>query len=207
MQAENKTSMNIGIVLLAAGSSSRLGEPKQLLKYDDQTLLQHSLQVAIASNGSPIVVVLGANAGEILKSIQPDGAHIVVNDAWQEGMGSSIRCGLETILQLNALITGVIIMVCDQPFITPELLDNLVAEHQLTGKPIITCSYAGTYGPPALFDKNIFPELLQLKGDVGAKKIIHQHANELECILFPEGETDIDTKSDYEKYIEIIPGK
>ncbi|MES2645307.1 MAG: nucleotidyltransferase family protein [Bacteroidota bacterium] len=204
MQAENKTSMNIGIVLLAAGSSSRLGEPKQLLKYDDQTLLQHSLQVAIASNGSPIVVVLGANAGEILKSIDPGSAHIVVNEEWQEGMGASIRYGIKTILQVDPQVSGGIIMVCDQPFITRELLNNLVTKHQLTGKPIITCSYAGTFGPPSLFDKNIFPELLQLKGDAGAKKIIHQHAGELDVILFPEGETDIDTKADYEKYIDAM---
>lgn len=197
MSAEKANKKNIGIILLAAGESSRLGTPKQLLLYADRTLLQHSLQVANSSIANQIIVVLGAYADSIKRGIDHNVADVVINKEWQEGIASSIRLGISTLIQKSPSVEGAVVMVCDQPCITPNVLNHLITAHYTTGKPIITCSYADTYGPPTLFHKNMFPHLLNLKGDVGARSIIRQHANEVEVILFPEGNLDIDTEADY----------
>jgi molybdenum cofactor cytidylyltransferase len=199
MSIQKNDNKNFAVILLAAGKSSRLGHPKQLLLYDGQTLLQHSLQVASASNANPIVVVLGAQADIIKKEIDQAEAHIVVNADWQEGMASSIRSGVKHLVQIFPSVEGAILMVCDQPYVTSSLLNDLIATHQNTGKPIVTCGYANTFGPPTLFHKSLFPELLQLKADVGARGILRQHTDQAEVILFPEGSLDIDTEADYQK--------
>lgn len=198
MSAE-KNKSNIGVILLAAGDSSRLGVPKQLLLHDGKTLLQNSLQAANASNAVLSMVILGANADAIKKELDGLDTEIVVNDDWQEGMASSIRCGIKALVEISPSAEGAILMVCDQPFVTASLLNNLIEVHQNRSHSIVTCSYDGTVGPPALFPKRIFPELLRLKGDVGAKNILQQHSKEVEVILFPEGNLDIDTIEDYKK--------
>ena len=199
MSEEKTYRKNVGAILLAAGKSSRLGTPKQLLLYKGETLLQYILNSAIASNAHPVIVVLGAHADIIEQKINSNTVTVIVNDTWQEGMASSIRVGIKTLLQVNPSAEGAVLMVCDQPYITSSLLNDLIEAHQKTGKPIITCSYANTFGPPTLFHQSIFQELLQLKGDVGARNILRNHADKVEAILFPHGNEDIDTKADYEK--------
>lgn len=197
MKQPNSGAAPVAIILLAAGGSSRLGHPKQLLDLEGQSLLQHSLQVAMDANMGPVVVVLGANADTVNKEVQGCNAQTVFNENWQEGMAASIRCGIAHIEETNPMAEAAILMVCDQPYISAALLNNLVAAHQQTGKPIITCSYADTFGPPTLFHKSLFAELLQLKGDVGARSILKEHANSVEAVPFPEGVVDIDTEADY----------
>jgi len=196
---KTNNSNNTGIIILAAGSSSRLGTAKQLLPYAGTTLLQHSLQTALATNANTIVVVLGANAAIIKENIKNTTAHIVVNEEWQEGMASSIRCGIQALSNIDPNVQGAILLVCDQPFVNTSLLNNLIVSHHKTGKPIVACNYENTFGPPVFFHKSIFPELLLLKGDKGAKNIVQQHAGEMGSILFPEGNIDIDTADDYQK--------
>jgi molybdenum cofactor cytidylyltransferase len=188
---------NIGIIILAAGNSSRLGRPKQLLSYDGRTLLQHSLYTASGSDAHPIIVVLGAHADQIINEIGSANAHVVVNTDWQHGMASSIALGLKTFIDINPSAEGVILMVCDQPFVTSGLLNELITAHKKTGKRIIACNYENTFGPPAFFHHSLFEELLQLKGDVGARSVVKQHAEEVEVIPFPKGTIDIDTETDY----------
>ena len=188
----------MGIVLLAAGASARLGTAKQLLAFDGKTLLQHSLDVALDSNNHPVVVVLGSGADQIKKKLDAGTANVVINDAWQEGMASSLRLGVQSLLEIDPQAEALILMVCDQPFVNAPLLENLVRAQRETGKPIVTCSYGATFGPPTLFSKSLFPELLQLKGDTGARSVIRQHIHEVEVISFPDGNLDIDTENDYQ---------
>lgn len=195
---KNNLPYSYGIIMLAAGASSRLGKPKQLLPYKGETLLQQGLQIAIATGILPIVVVLGANAELVQKSIEHKDICIVINKAWSEGMAASIRCGMEELLKIAPQLDGVIIMVCDQPFVSPTLLADLVEKHRLSGKPIIASSYKGSIGTPALFDTTIFALLQSLKGDVGAKKIMQANPDWVEEVDFPLGEIDIDTTGDYE---------
>ena len=198
-----KIENNIGIILLAAGKSSRLGRPKQLLLYHKQTLLHHCLQIASASQAQIIVIVLGSDADEIKKKLNNVNTDVVVNPDWQEGMASSIRFGINHLLGRNQQLEGVVLMVCDQPFITSSLLNSLMHAHRRSGKPIIASGYDNTFGPPVFFHNSLFPELLQLTGDVGAKGVIKQHADEVAVVSFPQGSIDIDTESDYENFQKV----
>ena len=199
MTLEKASQTNIGVILLAAGGSSRLGRPKQSLLFDGKTFLQHSIQVATASNAQQIIVVLGAQADSIKKEIEDLNVHIVKNSDWEEGMASSIRCGIKAFAETTSDAEGVILMVCDQPFVTASLLNELINAHKTTGKSIVACSYENTFGPPAFFHRSLFGELLQLKGDIGARGIVRQHTEEVEVIPFPKGIYDVDTETDYEK--------
>jgi molybdenum cofactor cytidylyltransferase len=187
-----------GIIILAAGSSGRLGKPKQLLPYKGETLLQHLVNEARNSRVDYVVLVLGADAALIQQNIQARDIHIAINESWKDGMASSIRTGINKLQELHPEIDGAILMVCDQPYVTASLLDNLLLMHLKTGKPIVTSSFGDTTGPPALFHESIFPELLQLTGDKGARKIVEGHSGNVVTVPFPRGLIDIDTKSDYE---------
>ena len=202
ISTDNHIKLTCGIVLLAAGASSRLGKPKQLLPYKGTTLLKHAVQLAVDAALKPIVIVVGANANILNIEIEESQANIVMNETWQEGMASSIRTGLQKMLELEPTINSVIMMVCDQPYVTVQLLQNLIVQHNKTGKPIIASSYKNNLGTPALFDATIFSELMQLKGDIGAKKILNNHPEWVAAIDFPMGEIDIDTEEDYKKLLQ-----
>lgn len=190
------------IIVLAAGKSSRLGKPKQLLAYQGKSLLQHTFDTALQTTMRPVVVVVGADSDTVRKETKGTEVDTVYNEEWQEGIASSLRCGLTAVQKDNSDVDGIIIMVCDQPYVSTLLLNDLVNKQIETGKPIVTCNYGETIGPPALFHKSFFPLLMKLKGDAGAKKIILKHSNEVATVLFPKGSVDIDTKSDYEELIQ-----
>jgi len=194
--------LNSAIIILAAGSSSRLGKPKQLLEYRGKTLIQHAITSSENANIDKVIVVLGANHDLISKDIRVgERIKYVVNYAWHEGMSSSIKLGL-TFLQKIFRPDCVILAVCDQPFINSSLLNDLIQTHIDSKKPIIACSYENTIGTPVLFDKTFFPVLIKLQGDHGAKKIIMQHPGEFVTIPFPPGDIDIDTKEQYDALIK-----
>jgi molybdenum cofactor cytidylyltransferase len=184
-----------GIVILAAGASTRLGKPKQLLPWQGSTLLQHAVQVARQVTDQP-VVVLGAHLHQLQAVLDPAAVQIVHNAAWKEGMASSIRSGLTAVMQQSP--EHVIFIVCDQPFVSAALLQELILAHRKTGKSIIASAYSGTLGIPALFDASFFPQLLGLEGDTGAKKIIQQHSEHVYAVPFPMGHIDIDTAEEYD---------
>ncbi len=174
-----------------------MGKPKQLLPYKGTTLLEHAVKLAVDATLNPIVVIVGANAGLMSKEIKDYPATIVINQAWEEGMASSLIIGLQKIMEIEPAINTVIIMVCDQPYVTVKLLQDLIAKHIETGKSIIASNYKNNLGTPALFNANIFSELMQLKGDTGAKSILKNHPEWVAAIDFPMGEIDIDTEDDY----------
>jgi molybdenum cofactor cytidylyltransferase len=188
-----------GFLILAAGSSSRLGEPKQLLIYDSKPLLQHAIDIALQTDKGPVLTVLGANAGAIQQQVSLPVGHIIINENWHEGMGSTISFGVHQFCGLYPQLSAVIIIVCDQPLITSSLLNKLIQTHQEKEKRIIACAYGNTLGTPVLFDRCFFNGLMQLKGHEGAKSIIYQNEAEVAAIDFPEGNIDIDTAADYER--------
>jgi len=188
----------IAAAILAAGSSSRLGMPKQNLLFRGQTLLQIVINAARESGCEPVAVVTGANAASIKV---PQADMVLHNPDWQEGMSSSIRLAIQHLEYLDA-VTGVILLVCDQPFVSAGLLAQLINEQSKTGKKIVACRYNETIGVPALFDRSLFPQLLSVSGHQGAKKIIAQHQQQLGVVAFECGGTDIDTLPDYEKLLK-----
>lgn len=192
--------MDAGIIILAAGSSTRMGRSKQLMELGEETLIARAVRVAGAS-GMKVVVVLGAEDKKHAEVIRKMKIDIVFNPDWQSGMASSIKAGLRH-FSVNKNIHGVIVMVCDQPLLTSAHLTNLRDQWISTHKPIIASYYAGTVGVPALFDQSMFPEMLTLMGEGGAKKIIQNHPDKTAAVIFPEGSFDLDTPDDYKNFLD-----
>jgi molybdenum cofactor cytidylyltransferase len=193
--------MKTGIIILAAGNSSRMGKPKQLLNYKGKTLLQTVIDEALKTDCKPIVVVLGANAEEIAARHQNDQIQFVINESWGNGMASSIAAGLSSVIDNNIEIENIIITVSDQVFIKMSNFNHLIEKHNETGKNMIASSYAGTMGTPVFFEKRYFDALLSLKGTEGAKKLLKQYPQDVETVVFEGGEIDIDTETDYNNLI------
>lgn len=185
-----------GIIILAAGSSSRLGKPKQLLMYLGKTLIRKAIDTVLGCKFDASVLVLGANLELIIKEVQDTNIDIVINHNWEKGMASGMQMGLDF---LNKIIAPdqVILMLCDQPFVNSALLNDIIEKQTKTGKGIIACHYNGTFGVPALFARKYFSELKKLNGSEGAKKVIYAHMEDAEKIDFPNGAIDIDTPEDY----------
>lgn len=187
----------INILILAAGSSTRLGQSKQLLKIQGVPLLRKTVLTALVTASHSVTVVLGHNFKQHKEVIQDLNISILHHREWQQGMGSSLKAGVANILKTHSDTPAIVILVCDQPFLTAEHLNVLINTHRTSGVPIVASAYASTTGVPALFDKSVFEELLKLKDDQGAKKIMEKHAGSIVEIEFASGEIDIDTPSDY----------
>lgn len=189
---------NIAIVILAAGTSSRLGSPKQLLPFRGKNLLRHTVDEALETGCQSVFVVLGANSERLRKELLDKPVSILENTAWEEGLSSSIRYALKNITGTILRPDSIIFMVCDQPYISSSLLLDLVKKKNETGKHIVASSYDNKMGTPALFHRSFFSALMELKGDKGARKLIAENPGQLATVPFPAGITDIDTKEDYE---------
>ena len=186
------------IILLAAGSSSRLGRPKQLLPYQGQTLLRRAAETAVAAAAAaPVVVVTGAEHERLLPELQGLPVAPWRCPDWAVGMGASIRCGLTMLDSLCATWTEVVIMLCDQPHVTPALLRQLAETHEVTGQPIVASAYAGTQGVPVLFGTAALPLLRQLHVAAGAGQLLKQYPALVAAVPFPAGAVDVDTEAQY----------
>ena len=146
-------------------------------------------------------MVLGASAEAIRSTVVNDQVEWVENSNWKEGMSSSIRSGINHLIKHHPEVEATVLMMCDQPFVTTGLINQIIEKQMQSGKDIVTCSYGGVVGPPTLFTFKFFPELLKLKGDAGAKKIIERSPDQVATVDFPRGEIDIDTESDYQHWL------
>ncbi len=198
--------INIGhkifIVILAAGSSSRMGESKQLLRVNGEPLLLRSSMAALDSGVENVVVVLGANEKAHRNIIQDLPLTIVHNPGWQKGMGNTIKGGLRHVLKMAPDAEAVMVMVCDQPRLTSAHLKNLIQQYRKSKSKIVASYYSHTTGVPALFDKSLFQNLFALEDGQGAKKILGHFQDLTQTVRFDGGEIDLDTLSDYQNFIE-----
>ena len=185
-----------GIIILAAGASTRLGRSKQTVSYQGSTLLQHTIKVAVDAALGPVIVVTGANEKEVATHIREEPVTIVHNKDYHEGIASSIKTGIQEVQQHHSGCANIILMVCDQPHVNKNILQSLVETARTTNKPITASAYTDTIGVPALFDKAFFPDLLSLQGDEGGKKVLLGHRSSVAVVPFPSGEIDIDTPDD-----------
>jgi molybdenum cofactor cytidylyltransferase len=185
------------IVILAAGSSSRLGTPKQLLLYKNKPLLLHTVDAALAARLYPVTVITGYDEVHTSAILKDHHVNIIHNPCWQEGMASGISLGLNAVLQDSYPVDSIIIAVCDQPYVYAGLFHKMIDARVASGKSIVACSYAGTAGVPVLFAKKYFDALLELQGNDGAKKLLKRYHEDLCMVDFPMGEVDIDTMEDY----------
>ena len=192
---------SIVVLILAAGASSRLGQPKQLLRVGDKTLLAQICEIALALETRQVVVVLGAHCEAIRPAIGHLPVGIVVNEAWETGMGSTLACGMS---HLPSDVEAVLVLLCDQPLVTPAFLEKLLARWHESTHPIVASAYAGTFGPPAVFSRELFGELAALQGQQGAKRVMQLHDAEMELVDFPEGAFDVDTPEDLAGWRNVI---
>jgi len=188
--------LKYGIVILAAGTSRRLGSPKQFLLYKGDTLLNNAVKTASQVNTGAVAVVLGAERPTL-------NVPAIHNPQYAEGMASSIRCGVQYMMEQ---VENIILMVCDQPHVDAAHLLNVIATHKATGAKIVASYYEDRKGVPALFDQTLFPELLSLSGDTGARHIIEKYAADIAAVPFPPGAIDIDTEEAYQALITARPG-
>jgi len=193
---------NCAVVIIAAGESKRLGSPKQLLLLDKDSMLNRLIKMVQKAVDFPIYLVLGANAEKIKAQLPNVNLNIVENTEWQEGMGSSIRLGVQAVASSANKYDGVLILVCDQPYLTQQAIKDLVTLQQLKKTAIAASFYANIAGTPALFHASVFPDLLVLKGDQGAKRIIQERDQELAKLQFEKGVLDIDTPEDYQQLLK-----
>ncbi len=188
----------VGAVVLAAGRSSRMGEPKQLLVLDGKPLLQHTLNNVHCADVGDVVLVLGAAAEDIRPQVSSKGVKIVVNQDYQRGMGSSLGVGLSA---LDPQTDAALIVLADQPFVQSATLDQIIEAYRRSGAEIVIPMYQGFRGNPVLLDRSVFPELMALTGDIGCRSIFGDHVEGIMKVAVDDIGVllDIDSKEDFAK--------
>ena len=191
--------MNTGAIILAAGQASRFGSPKQLLEWEGSTLLDRACLTALEAGCHPVLRVLGAHSGKILPLFCPPGIETLVHPNWQEGMGSSLASGLEHLLIMEPDLDALFILLPDQPLVTARLLRQYLQEKDAKKAPVILCDHGEATGPPVLFGRELFGELLALRGDQGAKSVAVRHP--YATIPFADAAWDLDTPEAWDRFI------
>ncbi len=189
--------MNIVALILAAGNSSRMGEAKQLLPWSQNTLLGNAIDTANNAKIEKVFLVLGAEAQRIQEKLVSRNYEVLLNDKWQEGLGSSISAGISGIMNSESEPNAILIMLADQPFIDKTYINTLIKHYKANDGKIIATQYGSKMGVPAIFDKSFFLALQKLKGDEGASSLISKNKNS--CFSVDPGKkaTDLDTPEDY----------
>lgn len=192
--------MNCGAIVLAAGSSSRMGRSKQMLEINGEPLLIRTIRRVLEAGITPLCVVLGSEEKAHRRILEGLPVQVVHNRSWESGMGSSIKAGLLHLMSSHPSLEATLILVCDQPLLKPENIRNLLSTYEAHNKPIIASRYSGMPGVPALFTRAYFDQLAALPDDQGARKIILQNPDDVTEVDFPGGEVDLDTPGDYEAF-------
>ena len=178
-------------IVLAAGESSRLGRPKQLLKFEGSTLVERATRHAQAVCDRRVTVVLGASSDSIRPLVEALGANVSINPDWKTGMASSLRVGINS---LPAGSAGAMLTLCDHPLVTVEQLECLASAWAADPDRAAASAYNGTIGVPAILPGRLYPALLSLDGDAGAKSVLGEELRQLITLAVPEASFDVDTE-------------
>lgn len=183
-------------VILAAGSSTRLGRPKQLLDLGGQPLLRRTLDNALASSLDRVLLVLGCRADEIATALGDHAAGIVLNPRYEDGQATSVVAGIAA---LPGDVAAAMLLLGDQPGVSPDVIDAVLAAWRADPSAIAAPGYGGTIGNPILFRRDLFPDLLRLTGDQGARAIVRARSSEVLSVpVAPHSPPpDVDTEEDY----------
>ena len=188
--------MSIVAAILAAGTSSRLGQPKQLLKLDGESLIRRAARAVLEAQVERVLIIVGRDAALIEAQLSDLSVEIVVNSDWSEGMASSVRAAVAALAN-SSHGDGLLLTPCDLPLLSSAHLRALVEKYQSENAPIVASRYNETLGAPLIIARELWPELLELRGDVGARRVIARH--EASFIEWPQGAFDVDTRADWEK--------
>jgi len=204
-------------IILAAGSSTRMGEGrhKLLLPLAGRPVLAHVIGAALASRARPVIIILGHQADRVRTQIAPYIAHpditIIENPAYLQGMSTSLRSGVHTLVSNGYKkstpayqVDSALILLGDQPMISPQVIDMLIDAYRATGKRIVAPLYSGKRGSPVLFDVSLFPELMEVTGDEGGRTVLERHRQELEPVEMGDARAnyDVDTWEAYQRVLE-----
>jgi CTP:molybdopterin cytidylyltransferase MocA len=193
--AEGSTRTGDGLyaIVLAAGASTRFGSAKQLVRVAGRPLLHNAVTRAAEITGQALIVVLGAGAAELAPLLKHSPGSVVVNQEWREGLASSIRAG---VARVPAACTGVMLLLADQAAVTADDLRRLAGTWRKQPQYIAAAQYAGTTGAPAIFPRSAFRDLAELRGDGGARALLHRGADRLVRVPMPSAAIDVDTPED-----------
>ncbi|MFZ0128421.1 MAG: nucleotidyltransferase family protein [Candidatus Dormiibacterota bacterium] len=186
-------------VILAAGASRRMGEPKQLLPVRGRPLLETALAAACDSQLDEVLVVLGAHADEIRRSVRLGRARVVVNPDHAQGMSTSLKAGIAA---LGNNVARVVVILGDQPDITAEVVDRLLDTQTASGLPAAALSFDGLLHPPVVLARQLWGDVEALEGDVGCRALVRAHPEIVAAVAAdrPGGHpVDIDTREDFER--------
>ena len=197
---------NVAAIILAAGGSGRFGRPKQLLPFRGESLVRRAVRAASEGGCERIAVVVGEERDLIEIELRESPAVLVQNAEWKRGLGTSIRRGLQHLLDTQPEPGAVVLLACDQPFVDAQTIAALIGTQETSGNSIVASRYAHTLGVPALFDRSCFESLLALADESGAKALIESRAGDVAEIEFEQGAIDIDTPADWERLSEKSQG-
>ena len=205
MKARDRKQPQVAAVVLAAGGSTRMGRTKQLLPLDGQPMVRRVVQAVCAAGLAQVVVVLGAQAEAISEALTDLPVEIVVNHAWAAGLSTSVRAGLAA---LRAEVQAALMVLADQPALSPGLIHRLVERYRASGAPIVAPAFGGQRGNPVLFDRRLFAELAAVEGDQGGRVLLRAHATQVEWVTVDDRAIllDIDTPDDYQAWADQAPG-
>lgn len=192
--------MRVAGIVLAAGSSARLGRPKQLLPFRGRPILAVTIANALASKLDQVVVVLGKSAAEIQTALGTAPVSVVINERYAEGQSTSLLAGLAT---LDPKVDAVLFLLGDQPTVAPAVIDALIDAFAEGHGPIIQPSYRGTSGNPVLFARSLFPSLEKITGDAGARSLLKSRPELITHIpVDADIPPDVDTDADYQHLLD-----
>lgn len=191
--------MNIACIVLAAGAARRFGEENKLLApLAGPPVVHRTVENVLAASFDDVVVVLGRDADDVRRALDDLPLRFAVNPRYAEGMSTSLRAGVDA---LSATADAALIALGDQPSVTPAILNRIAAAYRASRKPIVAPFYRGVRGNPVLFDAAVFPELLRVRGDKGARDVVASDARRVETVAFDAPPPpDIDTRDDYEAF-------
>jgi molybdenum cofactor cytidylyltransferase len=200
-EQDNKKVKSVAVIL-AAGSSSRMGKPKQLLKIGAESLIRKTIKTVLNSNVDQVIVVLGSNQPTHQNEIADLPIQIIINQDWEQGIGSSIKSGIQFANNNFPQYESILLTVCDQPLLTSDHLMKMIQAFHTEDKSIVASFYSNSPGVPALFDRSMSEKLLNLDDGHGAKKVIQDNIKSAHLIDFPKGDVDLDTHGDWEKFLK-----
>ncbi len=199
-----KAQPRVAGIVLAAGRSTRMGQPKQLLPFRGRTILEWVVDNALASTLHQVIVVLGHEAEAVKPLMEQRGVATVVNPSYEAGQSSSLKAGLRA---LTREADAALFLLGDQPLITPETIDLIITAFGDSASPIVIPTFDGRRGNPVLFSRENFPRIGSLSGDCGARTLFEEYERDIRSVNVhtPTIHIDLDTEEDYRRLLKEFP--